>query len=352
MTGGLASPPDTRNNSPTFPSGSSSALPFSNFLATHSIDDRRLNALLEPSSHSVEPRCQDPDVSAEKEIRSSVPPEADDQMDGLSSKKVVSAPPEADDKMDGLPHGQDQDDFAEKEIRSSAPPEADDQMDGLSSEKVVLGSMEDEDVSMAEVDKNISPPSEPEIGSSALGVADGEMEGLSSKNVESKKVVSVSSGPLEDRDVCMAEVEKKNLSSDSAGDEEGTDTVEVKKKNPSSDLLESEDDAEYEDDAGEADVESKKAASDSSSDSSEEEEEEGSETTDPLEKQLADKLNVLKMTNQTSMDFDEPFEPRRSSRNAVARNKQSPQLVPPPTKSTRKRKVTTKKNPISMQASF
>ena len=304
MTGGLVSPPDTRNNSPTFPSGSSSALPFSNFLATHSIDDRRLNALLEPSSHSVEPRCQDPDVSAEKEIR------------------------------------------------SSAPPEADDQMDGLSSEKVVLGSMEDEDVSMAEVDKNISPPSEPEIGSSALGVADVEMEGLSSKNVESKKVVSVSSGPLEDRDVCMAEVEKKNLSSDSAGDEEGTDTVEVKKKNPSSDLLESEDDAEYEDDAGEADVESKKAASDSSSDSSEEEEEEGSETTDPLEKQLADKLNVLKMTNQTSMDFDEPFEPRRSSRNAVARNKQSPQLVSPPTKPTRKRKVTTKKNPISMQASF
>jgi hypothetical protein len=287
-------------------------------------------------------------------------------MDDLSSKKVLSAPPEADDKMDDLPQGQDQDDFAEKEICSSAPPEADDQMDGLFSEKEVLvslGSMEDEDVSMAEVDKNISPPSEPEIGSPALDAADDEMEGLSSKNVESKKVsnelskkvVSVSSGPLEDRDVRMAEVEKKNLSSDSAGDEEGTDTVEVKKKNSSSDLLESEDDAEYEEDAGQADVESKKAASDSLSDSSEdeeEEEEEGSETTDPLEKQLADKLNVLKMTNQTSMDLDEPFEPRRSSRNAVARNKQSPQLVPPPTKSTRKRKVTTKKNPISMQASF
>jgi hypothetical protein len=340
MIGGLVSPPDSQNNSPIFPSGSSSTLPFPNSLVPDSIDNRRLNALQVSSSHSID--CQGRDDFADQEIARSSLDAAVDQMDVLLSKAVVSVPSTSESLESQGPSDFETnvcsssldssrllpiDDFpmtlSENSVFEEVE-EADDEMNGSSSKKVA--SLDHEDVVMTEVDPSL----------------DDRMAGMVvSNDVTSEKVPVVDDN--EDEYVPAADEDDDPPADDEEDDppaydeEEDLPPVVVKPRKQLSDSGESE-----------------ANPSDLSSD----------EESVSLESQLVDKINNSQKTNQTSADSDsesysgspvippEPIEPRRSSRNIVSKNKGSAPLATQATSSGRKRKPVIKNNRIILKVSF
>jgi hypothetical protein len=334
MIGGLVSPPDSRNNSPIFPSGSSSTLPFPNSLVPDSIDNRQLNALQVSSSHSID--CQGRDDFADQEIARSSLDAAVDQMDVLLSKAVVSVPSTSESLESQGPSDFETnmcsssldssrllpiDDFpmtlSENSVFEEVE-EADDEMNGSSSKKVA--SLDHEDVVMTEVDPSLDDP----------------MAGLLSKMVVSNEVTLEKVVDDHEDEYVPAADEEDDPPADK--EEEDLPAIVVKSKKMLSDS------------SGESEVD----PSDSSSD----------EESVSLESQLVDKINVSMKTNQTSTDSDsesysgspvippEPIEPRRSSRNIVSKNKGSAPLATQATSSGRKRKPVIKNNRIVLKVSF
>jgi hypothetical protein len=394
MKGGLVSPPDSRNNSPTFPSGSSSTLLFPNISAPHSIDNRQLNVLRVSSSDdqmdglssdtvvSVPSTSESPDRQDQAIGRPSLD-EADDQMDGLSANTVVSV-------LSMSESSDRQGPYDCSSVRKAADPldtsgllpiddfpmtlldnpaleeveEVDDEMDGPSLKMVASGSLNDKDVVMAEEDLSSDDPMAGLLSKMAVSndvtlekmgelsedhedeyapPPDGEDDVPGDEEIEDppadeeeelpKGVVDEYAPPADGEDDMLADEEDKDLPAD---EEEELPAIVVKSKKLLSD----------------SSGESEAGTSDLSSD----------EGSDPSTSQVVDKLNVLKTTNEKSTDSDSdsysglvvtPPEPRRSSRKVVSKNKASTASAAPSTSTSGKRKPVIKNvNHILMKASF
>jgi hypothetical protein len=382
MIGGLVSPPDSRNNSPIFPSGSSSTLPFPNSLVPDSIDNRRLNALQVSSSHSID--CQGRDDFADQEIARSSLDAAVDQMDVLLSKAVVSVPSTSESLESQGPSDFETnvcsssldssrllpiDDFPMTLSENSAfeeVEEADDEMNGSSSKKVA--SLDHEDVVMTEVDPSLDDPMAGMVVSNDVTsekvpvVDDNEDEYVPAADVDPSlddPMAGLLSKMVVSNDVTSEKVPVVDDDEDEyvpAADEEDDPPADDEEDDPPA--------YDEEEDLPPVVVKPRKQLSDSGESEANPSDLSSDEESVSLESQLVDKINNSQKTNQTSADSDsesysgspvippEPIEPRRSSRNIVSKNKGSAPLATQATSSGRKRKPVIKNNRIVLKVSF
>jgi hypothetical protein len=221
VTGGLASPPDSRNNSPTVLSGSNSTLAFTNLPTLHALQQSS-------SSSLVHQDLQISSSAADIQMNDLAHEEADDKMDGSLLMVASGAMDDEDDPMTGV---------AEQEMGIPAHEEADDQTDGSSLKKVVSGSLEEEDVQTAEVEKkNPEDVSMADEERNSDGEEDADVESTKAasvsaedSDVDSTKPASVSS---EDEDDNKSDGEVTKPAPDSSGDEYDPDDSGVKSENP------------------------------------------------------------------------------------------------------------------------
>jgi hypothetical protein len=216
LTGGLASPPDSRFNSPVYPLGSSSALQRRNISPSRCVDPKDLQCGGEPSSTASDDSGCDEDVLMGDA-------HSEDADDGDGDANVLNLGNLSQSSGDGKVEG--------------------DSMVGIESEKPVSESKKGDDRSSdlgdaEERDKDGNPAN---VENSSQSSGDGKEEGDSMVGVESKEPSSKSKGLVEDGSSGLGDVEEgdedanpanmENLSQSSAdGKVAGDSTVVVESK--------------------------------------------------------------------------------------------------------------------------